>query len=155
MRRAVAFAALFGALLAAGCGAKSRPIPPELVQPEPPTGLVAKSLAEGVRLTWRRPTKYSGGKNMRDLQGFEIERAAGADGIDFTRGGTFELTDQTRFRKERTIEWTDTSAVAGTTYRYRIVAYTLDGYRSAPSESLAVDHRTPRAGPAPADAPAH
>lgn len=136
-------------LLAAACGVRSRPLPPELVQPEPPTSLIAKSLAEGVRLSWHRPMKYSGGKNMRDLQGFDIERATGADGVDFAKVGTFELTDQTRFRKERTIDWTDTSAVAGTAYRYRIVAFTLDRYRSAPSESLAITHRPPGAGAAP------
>ena len=122
---------LVAALVVAACGVKNRPLPPELVQPEPPTGLVAASRPEGVRLTWRRPTKYSGGKHMRDLGGFEIDRAAGVDGLDFGRVGTVELTDQTRFRQERMMEWTDTSAVAGTTYRYRVVAYTTDGYRSS------------------------
>jgi hypothetical protein len=136
-------------LAVAACGVRNRPLPPELVQPEPPSALVAKSLAEGVRLTWRRPMKYSGGKSMRDLQGFYVERAEGDESVDFARVGTFELTDQTRFQKERVISFTDTSAVAGATYRYRIIAYTLDGYLSAPSDSLVVTHRVPPATAAP------
>jgi hypothetical protein len=144
---------LLALCIAAACGTRSRPLPPELVQPEPPTDLVAKSVPDGVRLSWRRPTKYSGGKHMRDLQGFEIERATGADSLDFARVGTVELTDQTRFRKEHTGEWTDTSVTPGTTYRYRVVAYTLDGYRSAPGGPLTIDHRVPRAPPEPASTP--
>ena len=131
-------------LVVAACGVRSRPLPPELVQPEPPANVVASSRPEGVRLTWRRPTKYSGGTHMRDLGGFEIDRADGADGIDFGRVGTLELTDQTRFRQERMIEWIDTSAVAGTTYRYRVVAYTTDGYRSTPGGPVTIEHRIPR-----------
>jgi hypothetical protein len=135
---------LVAALVVAACGVRSRPLPPEVVQPEPPTSLVAASRPDGIRLTWRRPTKYSGGKHMRDLGGFEIDRAADVDGLDFGRVGTVELTDQTRFRQERMIEWTDTSAVAGTTYRYRVVAYTTDGYRSAPGGPVTIEHRAPR-----------
>jgi len=145
-------AALFVVLaLASACGVKSNPQPPELVQPGPPSDLVAKSTVDGLRLTWRRPTTYSGGQHMRDLAGFEIDRATGADGLEFTRVGTVELTDQTRFRQERTMQWTDTTAVAGTTYRYRVIAYTLDGYRSTPGGPLTVEYRSvPPAPPAPA-----
>ena len=53
------------ALATAACGVRTRPLPPELVQPEPPTALVASSNVDGVRLTWRRPSQYSGGKHMR------------------------------------------------------------------------------------------
>ena len=145
--------ALAAVLAVAACGVRSKPLPPELVQPEPPSDLVAKSMPDGVQLTWKRPTKYSGGKHMRDLASFEIERATGADGIDYALVGTYELTDQTRFRQERTITWTDTSAVAGTTYRYRVIATTLDGYRSTPSESLAIEHHPGATATAPPAAP--
>lgn len=140
-------AVLAAALAVAACGVRGRPLAPELVQPEPPTALAAKPLAEGVQLTWRRPTKYSGGKHMRDLAGFEIERAAG-DGWDFVRVGTVTLTDQTRFQQERTITWVDTSAVAGATYRYRVIATTLDDYRSAPSDPLLFTYQPRPAPPA-------
>ncbi|MGH7893647.1 MAG: hypothetical protein ACREQL_03215 [Candidatus Binatia bacterium] len=141
-------AALVVTLAVAGaCGVKSRTYPPELVQPQPPSELVAKSTVDGVRLTWRRPTTYSGGQHMRDLAGFEIDRAPGADGIAFARVGTVELTDQTRFRPERTVEWTDTTAVDGSTYRYRVIAYTLDDYRSPPGGPLTVEYRSPPPAP--------
>src|SRR5262249_33658710 len=109
---------------------------------------------EGVRLSWRRPMNYTSGKSMRDLQGFDIERATGADGVAYANVGNFELTDQTRFRKERVIDFTDTTAQAGATYRYRIVAYTIDHYSSAPSESVPITHRVPPAHPTPGNAPA-
>ena len=86
---------------------------------------------------------------MRDLAGFDIERATGVDTLEFTHVGSVELTDQTRFQQERKVEWTDPSATTGTTYRYRIVAYTMDGYRSAPAGPVTIEHtpgrrRTPR-----------
>lgn len=142
---------LLVAVFLAACGVKSRPFPPELVQPEPPSDLVAKSAHEGMRLTWRRPTKYSSGKHMRDLGGFDVERAT--DGA-FTVVGTITLTDQTRFRQESTVTWTDTSPVADTTYTYRIVATTMDGYRSAPSEPVTLVHHPGATAEAPAPKPA-
>jgi len=152
-------AALLLLLATVACGVKNRPLPPELVQPEAPTDLVAASRPEGVRLTWRRPTQYTGGKHMRDLGGFDIERATGADGIDFANVGRLELTDQTRFRQERNMTWTDTTAAVDTTYRYRVIAYTLDGYRSAPGGPLTITHHpgaTVEAPPAPPHpTPAH
>jgi len=140
------------ALAAVACGVRSRPLPPELVQPEPASAVVAASNVDGVKLTWRRPTRYSSGKHMRDLGGFEIERAEGVDGIEFVRVGTVELNDQTRFRQERTMQWTDTSAVAGKTYRYRVIAYTVDDYRSRPAGPVTIEHRPPPAGTPPAPA---
>jgi hypothetical protein len=146
MRRLVVIAAL---AVVAACGVKSKPLAPELVQPVPPSGLVAKSLPEGVRLTWRRPTQYSGGKHMRDLAGFDVERSAGTDVAGFAKVGAVELTDQTRFQQERSISWTDTSAEIGAAYRYRIVAGTLDGYRSVPSEAVTIEHRPGASAEAP------
>lgn len=146
--------ALVALCVATACGVKGRPQPPELVQPEAPTALVAASMVDGVRLSWRRPTRYSGGKHMRDLGGFEIERATGADGVDFARAGTVVLDDQTRFRQERAMQWTDTSVTPGTTYRYRVIAYTTDDYRSAPAGPVAIEYRRPAVTSPPAsDAP--
>jgi hypothetical protein len=134
-------------VLAAACGVKTRPLAPELVRPTAPIDLAATSTAEGVKLTWRRPTTYTSGKHMRDLGGFSIERASGAEGIDFLEVGTLELTDQTRFRQERSMTWTDQSAVAGETYRYRVIATTTDDYRSAPGGPVTVAHRGKPAKP--------
>jgi hypothetical protein len=143
---------LAAALAVAACGVRSRPLPPEVVQPDPPTDLVAKSSPEGVRLTWRRPTSYSGGKHMRDLAGFEIERATAPD-FDYAKVGTVTLTDQTRFQQERSATLTDDTAVVGTTYRYRVVATTTDGYRSVPSEPVTIEHRPGTTATAPPPPP--
>ena len=137
----------------AACGVRSRPFPPELVHPEAPGALIAKSEPDGIRVTWRRPTKYSSGKRMKDLAGFDVERADGTDSIAFTKVGYAEVTDQTRFRPDRTTMWIDTSAVIGNTYRYRVVATTLDGYRSEPSESVTILHRPGTTGTAPPPTP--
>jgi hypothetical protein len=138
-----------GALVVlAACGVRRRPLPPELVQPAPPSQLVGASVPEGIRLTWRRPSSYTGGKPMRDLGHFDIERADGADGIVFTHAATVAVTDQLRFRQEKTFDWTDTTATVGSTYRYRVIAVTLDDYHSAPGGPVTIEHRpapTPKA----------
>jgi predicted small lipoprotein YifL len=118
-------------LAAAGCGNKGAVLAPELVRPEPPTDLAASATPEGVRLTWTRPTRYTGGQRMRDLGSFVIERAdADASPPTFTRVGTLVLEDQTRFRQERRLTYTDTDATPDREYVYRVTARTLDGYVS-------------------------
>ena len=128
------------ALVTAACGVRTRPFPPELVQPEPPTALVATSNVDGVKLTWRRPSSYTGGKHMRDLGGFDVERAVG-DSYDFATVTTVLLDDQTRFRQEKSVQWTDTNVEVGQTYRYRVIAFTTDHYRSAPSTPVTIVHK--------------
>jgi len=135
------------ALVTAACGVRTRVVPPELVQPEPPTALVASSNVDGVRLTWRRPSQYSGGKHMRDLGGFDVERAVG-DSYDFAKVTTVLLDDQTRLRQEKLMQWTDTTVEVGQTYRYQVIAFTTDDYRSVPSATVTIVHKKV-AAPAP------
>jgi hypothetical protein len=132
--RVVALAVL---LAAAACGHKTPPIAPQLVRPDPPGALAAISTPEGVRLTWLRPQKYSGGQRMNDLGGFTIERAT-AEGGEFMEVGKLELDDQTRFRRERHLDWADRTALPGYRYRYRVIAFTLDDYHSAPAGPVTV-----------------
>ncbi len=131
------------------CGRKGPPVAPELVQPEPPESLAAAATPAGVRLTWNRPDRYSGGKHMDDLGSFAIERAPADGGAAFTRIGTLELEDQQRFRKERHLEWVDHDAKPGVRYLYRVIAVTLDRYQSRPAGPVAV-----QMGPAGAASPA-
>jgi hypothetical protein len=146
-RARLAVAAL--ALALAACGHKNAPVAPELVRPEAPEHLAAIATPEGVRLSWLRPLRYSGGQRMNDLGGFVIERAA-AETPAFARVGTLELEDQTRFRKERRLEWIDKSAQRGERYLYRVTAVTLDGYRSAAAGPVAVTYGSaPPAGETP------
>ena len=148
MRRAGVLLLL--ALALGACGRKNAHVAPELVRTETPSNLAAVVTPAGVRLSWLRPQQYSGGKRMNDLDGFDIERTPG-DGppADFTKIGTLQLDDQTRFRKERRLEWTDATAESGRRYLYRVTAFTLDGYRSRPAGPVAVQF-----GPDSSDAPA-
>jgi hypothetical protein len=135
-RRTLLVALLVSGALA--CGHKSPPLAPELVQPEAPAEVVAASIPDGVRLTWRRPERYSSGKRMNDLGSFVVERAAGEGAPVFTRVGEVELDDRGRFRQERRIVWTDVAVTPGQLYAYRITAVTLDHYRSAPSGPVTI-----------------
>jgi hypothetical protein len=144
---ALALAAVVAVLPA--CGKKNLPVAPELVRPELPENLTAVSTPDGVRLSWLRPLRYSGGGKMNDLGGFQIERAPGEGAAPaFRKVGTLTLEDQDRFRKERHLEWIDKSVEPGARYLYRVSAFTLDGYRSPPAGPVDV-----RFGPA-ATAPA-
>ncbi|MFN8544998.1 MAG: fibronectin type III domain-containing protein [Candidatus Binatia bacterium] len=144
--------ALLVLLLALGvpsaCGRRARPLAPELVQPMPPTGLVARTVPDGVQLVWRRPDAYSGGARMKDLGGFDVERAAGEGGTagEYRRVGRIELTDQTRFRQEQRIEWLDREVTPGARYRYRVTAFTLDGYRSTAAGPVDIEAKALRDG---------
>lgn len=133
-RRGLLAAAALMALVA--CGRKSRPLAPELVQPLPPTGLTAAVQPEGVQLAWRRPTRTSGGRSLDDLDRFLVERAR-SDG-PFAIVHTLVVEDRERFRPASRFTWVDTAATAGERWRYRVVALTLDGYRSPPSEVVEV-----------------
>jgi len=140
VRRAVAIAAL---VWLAACGHKSPPTAPELVRPEAPENVAAIVTPDGIRVSWLRPQKYSGGGRMNDLGGFTIERAtAVGEGQTpvFRKAGTVTLEDQTRFRKERRLEWVDKDVTKGTRYVYRVIAVTLDGYHSAPGGPVAVSY---------------
>jgi hypothetical protein len=139
------------AMLVLACGRKAAPIAPELARPDPAENLAAIATPAGVKLTWLRPVKYSGGQRMNDLAGFDIDRAPGDGGTPtFVEVGTLEVPEQTRFRKERHVEWVDTTATPGARYLYRVRARTLDGSESAPAGPVAV-----RFGPDPsAETPA-
>ncbi len=127
----------------AGCGAKSRPIPPELTHPERVNDLSAKPDPNGIRLTWSRPMKYSGGASLSDLAGFRLLRAEG-DG-PLAEIAQLPIADQERFQKVRRFAYVDTTAQMGHRYRYMMIAETTDGYQSAPSNVV----QQTRAQPAP------
>ena len=148
MRRAAAVLLVLACALPA-CGRKGLPVAPQLVEPEAVENLAAIVTPEGVRLSWLRPTHYTGGGRMNDLGGFEIERAAGEGAPPgFAKIGTVMLEDQQRFRKERHLEWVDKDVRPGERYRYRVTAVTLDGYRSAPAGPVNVRYGNPPGAPA-------
>jgi predicted small lipoprotein YifL len=152
-------AAVIALALAAGtaCGRKGRVLPPELVEPMPPADLTAASTTDGVRLSWLRPDRYSGGARMKDLDHFLIERApADVSPPRFAPVATIMVTDQLRFRPERRFDWVDRSAAPGGRYLYRVTAVTADRYRSRAAGPVAVRFEPTQAAapPAPPKEPA-
>jgi hypothetical protein len=136
VRRAGALGAV--ALLAVagggGCGRKAAPRPPELVRPRSVDDLAARPTAEGIRLTWTRPTTTVEGRAMRDLAGFVVTRAAKGPAVPrFEPIATIQLDDRARFRKVREMAYDDRGLAPGEPYLYRVVAFTLDRYFSTPS----------------------
>lgn len=145
-------AALLVVPVLAACGLKSAPVAPELVRPLPPTKVAATVVRGGVEVRWRRPTQYTGGGRMRDLRGFDVERAATPVG-PFAPAGTVRLDDQQRFRQARELTWIDRSVVPGAAYAYRVTAVTVDGSRSVPSTTAVIRYDPPPKAPPSVDAP--
>jgi len=133
-RRAIALAGFAIAVALAGCGVKSQPIPPEAARPERITRLQASPDQDGIRLAWPRPDSYTSGHAMRDLAGFVVMRAQGESAM--TPVAQLPVSDRERFQKIRGLEWVDTTAGMGSTYRYQVVSMTSDGYRSDPSNQV-------------------
>ncbi len=140
-------AVTLAAATAVGCGSKSRPIPPSQTHPERVNDLSAKPDPKGVRLTWSRPMKYTGGRQLRDLAGFRLMRAEGES--TFSQLAELPVTDQERFQKVRRFAYIDRSALMGHTYRYVIVAETTDGYQSDPSNIVRLTRSAPLPPPNP------
>ena len=124
------------------CGRKTPVIPPELAAPEPVGDLALKVEGTGIKLQWGRPQRYVNGSDLDDLGGFAILRATqnaqGNVGV-FTQIGTIPVEDRDRFRKAKKFNYTDDQLAAGTLYRYRVQAFTLDGYYSSPSNTVELD----------------
>jgi len=134
LRRAIAPAGFALAVALAGCGVKGQPIPPEAAKPERITRLQASADPDGIRLAWPRPDSYAGGSAMRDLAGFVVMRAQGETAM--TPVAELPISDRERFQKIKGLEWVDTAAAMGSTYRYQVVSMTSDGYRSDPSNQV-------------------
>lgn len=121
------------------CGRKTPVIPPELAAPEPVGDLTLAVENKGIKLQWGRPQRYVDGSDLDDLGGFAILRATqnaqGSVGI-FTPIGTISVEDRDRFRKAKKFSYTDDQLASGTLYRYRVQAFTLDGYYSSPSNTV-------------------
>jgi len=154
-RRALAVGTALGAaglaLALGACGRKALPKPPELVAPRPVARLALTTAPEGVRVEWSRPTEYVDGTTMEDLGGFVVER--NRNNSSFAEIARVEVTDRGRFQKRRRFTYLDRAVASDVTYHYRIVAFTTDGYYSAPSGAAAITWTPPSASPSPAPSP--
>jgi hypothetical protein len=109
------------------------------VAPEPVGDLTLETKDKTIQLHWGRPRRYVDGGNMDDLGGFVVLRAAqNGEGKaeTFSRIATVPVEDRDRFRQAKKFSYTDEQLTAGTLYRYRVQAFTLDGYYSSPSNTV-------------------
>jgi len=140
-------------VLAFACGRKTDVRPPDLVAPLPVGNLTAANTTDGIELRWKRPTRYADQSHMLDLAGFVIERRPACCG--FVEIQRIDVGDRQRFHRTRQFHFTDSKVEAGETYFYRVIAFTVDDYRSAPAGPVEIQRNASVApGPAPSPAPA-
>lgn len=124
------------------CGRKGSPRPPQWVVPNSPDPVLVEDTDRGVRISWKRPRAYADGSTLDDLGAFEIERACEPD-TTFRTVGVVRLFDRDRFRKEREFSVIDLDVPKDAPCRYRVVAVTIDEYRSDPAESAPIVRGAP------------
>lgn len=124
-----------------GCGQKTTVRPPELVAPAAVNDLTLEMQPKGVLLRWGRMDESVDGEKLDDLVGFVVLRAKqdeqGKTG-DFTKIATIPVDDRDRFRKNKKFTYTDEQMTVGSLYRYRVLAFTLDGYYGSASNTVEI-----------------
>ncbi|HUI28287.1 MAG TPA: hypothetical protein VL403_19560 [Candidatus Kryptonia bacterium] len=141
MRRALLLLTLASVLPA--CGRKAPIKAPELAAPRTIEDLRAANAVDGVMLTWSRPRQYVDGTNLTDLGRFVVERATESGAAGFETISILEVNDRERFRQTRSFRYLDKTPALGSNYLYRVIASTVDGYDSAPSNTATIRREVP------------
>jgi len=121
--------------LAAACGVRTDPRPPEDTAARPPDGFRVKAVTGGVELRWERTTRAMDGDHLYDLASFVVERRT--DGGAFQTIATIPVTDTDRLRTQKVFHFVGDAPGAGTP-EYRVRAVAADGERGVPTETLAI-----------------
>ena len=135
--------ALMIAMAGAGCGKKGEPRAPELATPKTITNLAARSVPNGISLTWDRPSEYVDGKELKDLASFVIFRKEVAQScpdcpVPYRPLTTVNVEDRDKFVQKKQYRYNDQEVRPKAIYRYRISSQLLDGSLSAPSNEVEV-----------------
>jgi hypothetical protein len=125
------------------CGKKGDPRAPELALPEPIKDLRARAEARGISLTWSRPTRYVGGRELRDLAAFVVFRLEISSGCPdcpapYRERTTLNVEDQEKFMKKKQLAFVDEELMPQTIYRYRVFSQLRDGSLSNPSNEVEI-----------------
>jgi hypothetical protein len=141
--RALLVFALMLAFLPPGCGKKADPRAPELATPRVIDNLTARAVANGVALTWRRPTEYVDGSELKDLAGFVIFRKDISPTcldcpVPYRPLTTLDVEDHEKFVKQKQYRYVDEEAQDKMTYRYRVSSQLKDGSLSQPSNEVEI-----------------
>lgn len=128
---------------ASACGRKGEPRAPELATPKLITNLAARSSADGVALTWNRPTEYVDGSELKDLASFvifrkEISQSCLDCPVPYRELTTVNVEDREKFVRLKQYRFDDREVRANTIYRYRVASQLLDGSLSGPSNEVEI-----------------
>jgi hypothetical protein len=134
---------LLVAALGAACGRKGDPRAPELAAPKPISNLSARGAADGVTLTWNRPTEYIDGSEIKDLASFVIFRKEISPScldcpVPYRQLEIVNVEDREKFVKQKQYRYDDREVRANSVYRYRVSAQLFDGSLSAPSNEVEI-----------------
>jgi hypothetical protein len=134
---------VFALALIFGCGKKGDPRAPELATPERITNLRAQSVANGINLTWNRPSQYVDGRAMKDLASFVIFRKDLSQScvdcpVPYRQLTTVNVEDRERFIKLKQYRFVDEGVQPKMVYRYRVASQLLDGSLSEPSNEIEI-----------------
>jgi hypothetical protein len=129
--------------LAAACGKKGDPRAPELATPKPITSLTVRSGPNGIILSWRRPTEYVDGTELKDLASFvifrkEVPLTCPDCPVPYRQLTTVNVEDRDKFAQQRQYRYDDQDVRPDATYRYRVSSQLLDGSLSAPSNEVEI-----------------
>jgi len=125
------------------CGKKGDPRAPELATPKLITNLAAKPVADGVALTWNRPTEYVDGSEIKDLASFvifrkEISKSCLDCPVQYRQLTTVNVEDREKFARLKQYRFDDREVGANTIYRYRVSSQLFDGSLSGPSNEVEI-----------------
>ena len=126
-----------------GCGRKGDPRAPELATPKLITNLAARSNADGVALTWNRPTEYVDGSELKDLASFVIFRKEISPScldcpVPYRELTTVNVEDREKFVRLKQYRFDDREVRTNTIYRYRVASQLFDGSLSGPSNEVEI-----------------
>lgn len=130
-------------LAASGCGKKGDPRAPELATPKLITNLAARPVADGVALTWSRPSEYVDGRELKDLASFvifrkEISRSCLDCPVPYRQLTTVNVEDREKFVRLKQYRYDDREVRGDAIYRYRVASQLFDGSLSGPSNEVEV-----------------
>ena len=125
------------------CGKKGDPRAPELTTPKVIQNLSARTGADGVTLTWSRPTQYIDGKELKDLASFVIFRKELSPTcldcpVPYRQLTTVSVEDHERFIKQKQYRFVDQEVRPQAVYRYRVSSQLSDGSLGGPSNEVEV-----------------
>lgn len=128
---------------ASACGKKGDPRAPELATPKLITNLTARSAADGVALTWNRPTEYVDGSELKDLASFvifrkEISKSCVDCPVPYRQLTTVNVEDREKFVRLKQYRFDDRDVRGDTIYRYRVASQLFDGSLSGPSNEVEI-----------------